>query len=116
MESQLSTSARQQLDRFCRQYFQLQLELDYPDETHLRNDTFQQSLYGRLFEGNIISHTPPQRYQLRILKELTKRIEQSIQDWEEEVCTFLQYHHGIPSAKKFVFLSFSDFISLSGNL
>ena len=95
MESRLSSSARQQLDRFCRQYFQLQLQLDYPDEAHLRNDAFQQSLYGRLFEDYTMSHAPPQRFQLRVLKELTKRIEQSIQDWEEEVCTFLSYHDGI---------------------
>jgi hypothetical protein len=115
MESQLSTSARQQLDRFCRHYFQLQLELDYPDEAHLRNDAFQQSLYGRLFEDNPMLHAPPQRYQLRVLKELTKRIEQSVQDWEEEVCTFLSYYDGVSSAK-FVFPSFSDSISLSGNL
>lgn len=88
MESQLSASARQQLDRFCRQYLQLQLELDYPDDIHLRNDAFQQSLYARLFVENTISHAPPQRYQLRVLKELTKRIERSIQDWEEEVGRF----------------------------
>ena len=88
MESQLSASARQQLDRFCRQYLQLQLELDYPDDIHLRNDAFQQSLYARLFVENTISHAPPQRYQLRVLKELTKRIERSIQDWEEEVGGF----------------------------
>lgn len=84
MDRQLSASARQQLDRFCRQYLQLQLHLDYPDEQYLRNDAFQQCLYARLFQENAISHAPPQRYQLRVLKELTKRIEQRFQDWEEE--------------------------------
>ena len=107
MESQLSASARRQLDRFCRQYLQLQLELDYPHEEQLRNDAFQQSLYARLFQEGTISHAPPQRYQLRVLKELTKRIEQSIQDWEEEVCSFLTI-----LVCEFVFSSFSDFISL----
>src|SRR5579859_4799416 len=86
MESQLSLDARQQLDRFCRQYLKLQLDPDYPDAENLRNDAFQRSLNARLFEENVIKHAPPQRYQFRILKELTKRIEQSIQDWEEEVC------------------------------
>src|SRR6266536_6669475 len=86
MESQFSASATQQLDRFCRQYLQLQLDPDYPDAENLRNDIFQQSLNARLFEENAIKHAPPQRYQLRILKELTRRIEQGIQDWEEEVC------------------------------
>jgi hypothetical protein len=85
MESHLSANANQQLDRFCRQYFQLQLDLDYPDEKHLRNDLFQRFLYARFFQESALSHPPPPRYQLRVLKELTKRIEQSIQDWEEEV-------------------------------
>jgi protein-lysine N-methyltransferase EEF2KMT len=85
MESQLSLGARQQLARFCRQYLQLQLEPDYPDDENLRNDTFQKSLNARLFEQSAVKHSPPQRYQLRVLKELTNRIEQSIQDWEEEV-------------------------------
>jgi hypothetical protein len=85
MESQLSAKSRQQLDRFSRQYLQLQHKLDYPDEDTLRNDAFQQCLYARLFRENVILHAPPQRYRFRVLKELTKRIEQSIRDWEEEV-------------------------------
>jgi ATP:corrinoid adenosyltransferase len=88
MESQLLPGARQQLDRFCRQYLQVQLDLDYPDEEHLRNDAFQESLHARLFEDHALKHAPPARYQLRVLKELTRRIEHSIQDWEEEVCHF----------------------------
>jgi protein-lysine N-methyltransferase EEF2KMT len=86
MESQLSASARKQLDRFSRQYLQLQLNLDFPDDNCLRNDAFQQSLYSRLFSEAGIKNAPPVRYQLRVLKKLTERIEQSIQDWEEEVC------------------------------
>jgi len=85
MESQLLHGARRQLDRFCRQYLQVQLDLDYPDEEHLRNYTFQESLHAKLFAENTLKHAPPARYQLRVLKELTRRIEQSIQDWEEEV-------------------------------
>lgn len=90
MASQLLPLARWQLNRFCREYLQLQLHLDYPDENHLRNDAFQRCLYSSLFQENAVPHEPPQRYQLRVLKELTKRIEQSIQDWEEEVCGFLR--------------------------
>jgi hypothetical protein len=88
MEGQILPGARRQLDRFCHQYLQVQLDLDYPDDEHLRNDAFQESLYARLFEKNTLRHAPPARYQLRVLKELTRRIEQSIQDWEEEVCYF----------------------------
>ena len=92
MESQLSASARQQLDRFSRQYLQLQLDLDYPDEENLRNDALQQSLHSRLFSEHGAKNAPPARYQLRVLKELMQRIEQSIQNWEEEVCCF--FHVG----------------------
>ena len=89
MERQLSSGARQQLDRFCRQYLQVQLDIDYPSEEHLRNDIFQQTLYTRLFAENAVEHKPPQRFQFRVLKQLTRRIEQSIQDWNEEVGNFL---------------------------
>ena len=91
MERKLLPGAKRQLDRFCRQYLQVQLDLDYPDEEHLRNDFFQESLHARLFAENILKHAPPARYQLRALKELTRRIEHSIQDWEEEVCHFITY-------------------------
>jgi hypothetical protein len=85
MESQLSTVARQHLDRFCRQCLQIILELAYPVAEQLRQDAFQQALYDRLFKDGALEYAPPQHYQLRVLKELTKRIEESIQDWEEEV-------------------------------
>ncbi|KAG0652946.1 Elongation factor methyltransferase 3 [Hyphodiscus hymeniophilus] len=88
MESQITATARQQINRFCRQYLQLLLDPDYPDDVHLRTDAVQQFLYTRLFQENAISHPPPPRYQLRVLKELVKRIEESIQDWDEEVGDF----------------------------
>ena len=109
MESQLSATARQQLNRFNRQYLQLQLDLDYPDDDYLRNDDFQQCLHFRLFSENGVKNAPPARYQLRVLKELTRRVEQSIQDWEEEVSYFL--HAGSPTWHMWVvFPSFSDFV------
>lgn len=73
------------MDRFCRQYLQLLPSLEYPDEEHLRDDAFQEAIYSRLFEENALEYPPPQRYQLKTLKELTKRIENSIHDWEEQV-------------------------------
>ena len=85
MKSKLSPSARGQLDRFSRQYFQLEGNLIFPDESCLRNNIFQQALVADLFKGVTI-HAPPLRYQLRILKLLVEKIEQSIQDWDEEVC------------------------------
>lgn len=74
-----------QLDRFCRQYLQLLPDLDYPDEEYLRDKIFQDAIYSRLFEENVLEYPPPHRYQLKTLKELIKRIENSIQDWEEQV-------------------------------
>jgi hypothetical protein len=104
METQLSASARRQLDRFCRQYTQLELILDYPADELLRNDYFQQSLYARLFQENALSHPPPQRYQFRVLKDLTERIERSIQDWEEEVGDFLSTSGHLKSKVSFLII------------
>ena len=85
MERQLSIQSKKQLHRFCWQYLQIQPELDYPEDENLRNDAFQRALNARLFEENAVEFKPPQRYQLKVLKELTRRIEESILDWEEEV-------------------------------
>lgn len=99
MDIQLSPSAGLQLDRFCRQCFQLETDPDFPDESYLRDDAFQQSLESKLFQ-NAVEHAPPQRYQLRILKLLVKKIEQSIQDWDEEVCRLVS--HYLPAYKQVV--------------
>lgn len=85
MQKQLTVEAKRQLNRFCRQYLQLHLDIDFPSEEHLRKSDLQEHIYARLYEDNAIKYAPPQRYQLRILKELTRRIEESIQDWEEDV-------------------------------
>ncbi|EKD17084.1 uncharacterized protein L3040_000390 [Drepanopeziza brunnea f. sp. 'multigermtubi'] len=86
MELPITAKAGQQqrqLDRFCRQYIQVTLELDYPAEEYLRLDAIQQSIFRRCFSEDV-EYTPPPRYKLRVLKELVKRIETSIQDWDEE--------------------------------
>ena len=86
MQQKLAIGGRVQLNRFCRQYLQLQLELDYPDEEYLRKDAFQEAIYSTMFDESVIERPPPARYQLKVLKKLIKKIEQSIQDWEEDVC------------------------------
>ncbi len=83
--SDLSLDAQQQLTIFKRQYFQLQTAIRYPVAEVLRQDHFQQALHNELFSKDKNGHQPPQRYQLRILKELVSRIESSIVDWDEEV-------------------------------
>ncbi|KFY40266.1 hypothetical protein V494_03590 [Pseudogymnoascus sp. VKM F-4513 (FW-928)] len=75
---------REELDLFKRQYLQLQLSLKYPAKECLKHEEFQQMLYSEIFSEEAMKWFPPQRYQLRVLKELVKRIEVSITDWEEE--------------------------------
>ena len=85
----------QQLKRFEHQYFQLEPSLDYPDANLLRIAAAQESLYSALFVDRHGRHLPPLRYQLKVLKELLKRIEASIQDWDDHVSplpTAVQYN------------------------
>ncbi|KAI2465410.1 FAM86A protein [Annulohypoxylon bovei var. microspora] len=70
------------IDRFCRQYLQLERDLDYPSSTLLREADVQDTLYNRIFDDGAINYSPPPRYQLRVLKELMSRIEASIEDWD----------------------------------
>ena len=95
MDSQLTGDAKRQLDRFCRQYLQLYLEPEYPDSSHLQSDVFQGLLYTALFKENSIKYAPPLRYQLKVLKELTRRIEKSIQDWDEQVGIVSRTFHNV---------------------
>lgn len=85
MESSLPSSAKRQLDRFCRQYLQIDPRPDYPSDEFLRQESFQARIYSRLFQDGALAYSPPPRYQLKVLKELTRRIEASIQDWDQEV-------------------------------
>ncbi|CAG8958087.1 hypothetical protein HYFRA_00000431 [Hymenoscyphus fraxineus] len=84
MEHQLSVDSQKHLDRFCRQYLQFYLYLDYPDDQYLRNEAFQETIYNTLFKEGSLPHPPPLIYQVRVLKELLRRIEASIQNWDEE--------------------------------
>lgn len=85
MASEPPESRDDSIDRFCRQYLQLEWELDYPPTTLLREADVQDTLYHRLFADGALSYPPPQRYQLRVLKELMSRIEASIDDWDRHV-------------------------------
>ncbi|KAK3352142.1 putative methyltransferase-domain-containing protein [Neurospora tetraspora] len=70
-----------QIARFCRQYLQLAPVVDFPDGEYLCDASVQETLYEQLFSEDMENPAPP-RYQLRILKELVKRIEGSIEDWD----------------------------------
>ena len=77
----------QELNHFKRQYLQLQVTIKYPERRYLKHEEFQNELYAQIFSQEALKYHPPQRYRLRVLKELMKRIEDSITDWEEEVRT-----------------------------
>ncbi|KAM0353021.1 hypothetical protein ACHAPU_001907 [Fusarium lateritium] len=79
----MSSSNTNQVDRFCRQYLQLQPELDYPEPALLKTSQVQNEIYDKLFAEGAVRYGPPPRFQLRVLKELMSRIEASIDDWEE---------------------------------
>lgn len=93
----LSQRSRHNLNRFKRQYLQLQADPTYPSSKDLREEAFQQALFEEIFREHATQYQPPDRYQLRVLKELMRRVEASIEDWEEEVCIFADpcCHDGI---------------------
>lgn len=80
-----SPEFRRQLNKFKRQYLQLQGKIIYPDNQFLQDSNFQEAIYKEIFSEEALKHPPPNRYKLRILKELLQRIEESITDWEEQV-------------------------------
>ncbi|KAI1451809.1 putative methyltransferase-domain-containing protein [Annulohypoxylon moriforme] len=75
-------SQKQTIDRFCRQYLQLERDLDYPSPTLLREADVQDTLYNQIFADGALNYYPPPRYQLKVLKELVSKIEASIEDWD----------------------------------
>lgn len=79
------SSSERQVSRFCHQYLQLEHSLDLPESSLLKTSEVQDALYARLFADGAVRFSPPQRYQLRILKDLMARVEASIDDWDEFV-------------------------------
>ncbi|KAF5127261.1 Protein-lysine N-methyltransferase EFM3 [Metarhizium anisopliae] len=73
---------RQEVDRFCYQYLQLESILDYPQDKFLRLEDVQDDIYKRIFCDETGGVGPPDRYRIKILKELVFRIESAIDDWD----------------------------------
>jgi len=76
-----------QLLLFRRQYLQL-FEPDFlswPPKPLLRDADAQAWLFKNLFDADRNDRLPSERYQLRVLKPLLAKIEQSIEDPEEDV-------------------------------
>lgn len=78
---------RQQLRILRRQYFQLAepSQLYWPTGETLKTATVQSWLFSNLFDKDKIPSPPLDRYQLRVLKLLISKLEQSITDPEEDV-------------------------------
>ncbi|KXT06942.1 hypothetical protein AC578_7101 [Pseudocercospora eumusae] len=75
-----------QLLLFRRQYFQLHEPdfLAWPPKQLLRDSSVQAWLYAKLFDAEKNSYLPTERYQFRVLKPLVSRIEQAIENPEED--------------------------------
>ena len=76
-----------QLLLFRRQYLQV-VEPDFlawPPKQLLRDAGVQSWLYKKLFNSDQNARLPPERYQFRVLKPLVAKIEQSIDDPEQDV-------------------------------
>lgn len=85
MDAQATLHPDEAVDRFCRQYIQLERDLDYPPGSILQRQNVQDSLYKRLFAESALAHPPPLRYQLGVLKSLMNKIEGAIEDWDQYV-------------------------------
>lgn len=75
------------IHKLAAQYFQLvdPPNLDIPPGHVLVRPDVQTALYERMFDESL-TPLPPTNYRARILKLLIARIEESIQDPEEDVC------------------------------
>jgi hypothetical protein len=84
----LDLKSNERLNLFRRQYIQLYNpdSLAFPGPDDLRNESFQNLLYESMFKPGVLAYPPKDRYQLRVLKELVLRVEQSIMNPEEDVC------------------------------
>jgi protein-lysine N-methyltransferase EEF2KMT len=86
------------LERFQRQYLQLvdPKNLYWPCKELLRDIESQTWLYNNLFNEIKQPYLPPDRYKMRILKQLMQLIENAIEDPDEDVCVPSQSSSSLP--------------------
>lgn len=90
-----SVNIDDQLLIFKRQYLQL-VDPDFliwPPKTLLRDAGIQEWLYKNLFEERQGRYLPPDRYQYRVLKALVSKLEQAVEDPEEDVGLTARHNH-----------------------
>lgn len=76
-----------QLTILRRQYFQVvePSQLRWPTDHILKTAEVQSWIASKFFDTDNITHMPPDRYRLRVLKFLVSNLERSIEDPEEDV-------------------------------
>jgi len=91
MDTNMSPETQAKLTILRRQYFQLvePKKLRWPNDKVLKTSEVQSWIFNSLFNVDGISHPPPERYQLRVLKLLISKLEWSINDPEKDVWCFL---------------------------
>lgn len=83
--------------QFRAQYLQLLdvNDLNFPPIKILKQPEIQARIYDEMFNADLMQYMPPSSYQLRVLKALTKRIEEAISDPEEDVGFSYFYHRSL---------------------
>ncbi|KAF3760470.1 hypothetical protein M406DRAFT_267193 [Cryphonectria parasitica EP155] len=79
-----TSNAQCTVDRFCYQYLQMEPSLDYPDGSLLKVAQIQEEIFDRLFVDQSAPSPKIARFQLCTLKELVRRIQESISDEETD--------------------------------
>ncbi|KAF2742880.1 hypothetical protein M011DRAFT_255117 [Sporormia fimetaria CBS 119925] len=77
---------RTALEILRRQYFQLvdPAQLRWADIQTLKSPDVQAWIYSHFFNPDHVTYAPPERYQLRVLKQLVGKLEAAITDPEED--------------------------------
>ena len=71
---------------FKRQYFQQLDALSFPSAELLKRPDVQAYIYRSMFNADQRPYLPPSRYQKWVLKIILEKIENAIEDPEEDVC------------------------------
>jgi protein-lysine N-methyltransferase EEF2KMT len=81
--------------RFRKQYFELldPDKLHFPPAVTVIKPEVQAELYETMFNADKLSHPPPSKYQIRVLKALLARIEEAVADPDEDVGFPPQHSH-----------------------
>ncbi|GME33461.1 putative Nicotinamide N-methyltransferase [Neofusicoccum parvum] len=91
-----SPGEQQALQTFRAQYFQLldPAHMRWPEAPLLKRPDVQAWLFEEMFDRDSIQYPPPERYQVRVLKQLVSVIEDAINDPEEDTKSYVTYSFG----------------------